>query len=133
VDLDLLILVVHCCLPWLWPGATDGRAAAEGFYLDKSKVRRVGHSAEGGRPSGPRASDADRDRFASELHEHFAEGRLSLDELQRRLDLVFAAETLVDLYELTSDLPHPGPKLSSQKGAFARRRMTRKPGWWPFR
>ena len=45
--------------------------------------------AEGGRPDGPRASDADRDRFAAELHEHFAEGRLSLEELQRRLDLVF--------------------------------------------
>ena len=32
---------------------------------------------EGGRPRGPRASDADRERFAEELHEHFAEGRLS--------------------------------------------------------
>ncbi len=87
--------------------------------MDKSKVRRVGASAQGGRPGGPRASDADRDRFASELHEHFAEGRLSLEELQRRLDLVFSAETLVDLYELTSDLPHPGPKLSRGAGRVA--------------
>ena len=68
--------------------------------------------AKHGRPDGPRASDADRERFATELHEHFAEGRLSLEELQRRIDLVFSAETLVDLYELTSDLPHLGPKLS---------------------
>ncbi len=99
--------------------------------MDKSKVRRVGASAQGGRPGGPRASDADRDRFASELHEHFAEGRLSLEELQRRLDLVFSAETLVDLYELTSDLPHPGPKLS-RGNRSGRRRGARKPGWWPF-
>ena len=35
-------------------------------------------------------------------------GGLTLEELQRRLDLVSSAETLVDLYELTSDLPHPG-------------------------
>jgi hypothetical protein len=91
----------------------------------------VGAGAEGSRPSGPRASDEDRDRFAAELHEHFAEGRLSLEELQRRLDLVFAAETLVDLYELTSDLPHPGPKLSRHLEP-SRRSASRKRAWWPF-
>jgi hypothetical protein len=86
--------------------------------------------AEGAWPRGARASDADRERFAEQLHEHFAEGRLSLEELQRRLDLVFAAQTLVDLYELTSDLPHPGPKLP--RGYESGRRVTRKRGWWPF-
>ena len=85
--------------------------------------------AGGGRPAGPRASDADRERFAGELHEHFAQGRLSLEELQRRLDLVFAAQTLIDLYELTSDLPHPGPELSRRSGGRIR---GRKRGWWPF-
>jgi len=91
----------------------------------------AGPEAEGGWPRGARASDSDRDRFAEQLHEHFAEGRLSLEELQRRLDLVFAAETLVDLYELTSDLPHPGPKLSSRSGSD-RRSTSRKRSWWPF-
>jgi hypothetical protein len=91
----------------------------------------VGAGAKHGRPAGPRASDADRERFASELHEHFAEGRLSLEEMQRRLDLAFAAETLVDLYELTSDLPHLGPELSRNAGQN-RRSTTRKRGWWPF-
>ena len=71
--------------------------------------------------------------FASQLHEHFAEGRISLEELQRRLDLVFAAQTLIDLYELTSDLPHPGPPLPPGLGSRSRRRpMTGKRGWWPF-
>jgi Domain of unknown function (DUF1707) len=84
-----------------------------------------GRSAAGRRRQGPRASDADRERFAAQLHEHYAEGRLTLEELQRRLDLVYAAETLIDLYELTSDLPHPGPRLSG--GGGSRRR-----GWWPF-
>jgi hypothetical protein len=91
----------------------------------------VGAGAKGGRPSGPRASDADRERFAAELHEHYAEGRLNLEELQRRVELVFVAETLVDLYELTSDLPHPGPKLSRRLES-PRRAATRKRGWWPF-
>jgi Domain of unknown function (DUF1707) len=83
-----------------------------------------------GSPQGPRASDADRERFADELHENFAEGRLSLEELQRRLDLVFKAETLVDLYALTSDLPHPGPLLSRRLEPERRRHRWR---WWPFR
>jgi hypothetical protein len=91
----------------------------------------VATGAESGRPNGPRASDADRDRFAAQLHEHFAEGRLSLDELQRRLDLVFSAETLVDLYALTSDLPYPGPKLSHHQ-ELNRRSKPRRRGWWPF-
>jgi len=91
----------------------------------------VGAGAEHGRPSGPRASDADRERFAAELHEHFAEGRLSLEEMQRRLDLVFSAQTLVDLYELTSDLPHRGPELSDRSVAGSRRPARRR-GWWPF-
>ena len=43
-------------------------------------------------------------------------GRLTLEELQRRLDLVSAAETLVDLYELTSDLPHPGASAVTPPG-----------------
>jgi hypothetical protein len=98
---------------------------------DKPAGTGAGAGAEGGRPAGPRASDADRERFAAELHGHFAEGRLSLEELQRRVDLVFAAQTLIDLYELTSDLPHPGPQLPRGSGAGSRR-ATRKRGWWPF-
>ncbi|MGA2529276.1 MAG: DUF1707 domain-containing protein [Acidimicrobiales bacterium] len=92
----------------------------------------MGAGAEGSRPRGPRASDEDRDRFAAELHENFAEGRLTLEEMQRRLDLVFQAETLVDLYELTSDLPHPGPKLSRHLEPSPRSSTRRRP-WWPFR
>ncbi|MGD0440586.1 MAG: DUF1707 domain-containing protein [Acidimicrobiales bacterium] len=100
---------------------------------DKPAGTGAGSGAGGSRPSGPRASDQDRERFAAELHEHFAEGRLSLDELQRRVDLVFAAETLIDLYELTSDLPHPGPQLSRRGGTGPGRSFAaRKRRWWPF-
>ena len=45
-----------------------------------------------------------------------AVGGLTLEELQRRLDLVFSAETLVDLYELASDLPHPGARAITPPG-----------------
>ncbi|MFI0484103.1 DUF1707 domain-containing protein [Actinomadura sp. 9N215] len=52
-----------------------------------------------------RASDADRDRTAASLREHCAEGRITMDELQERLDAVYAAKTLGQLQEVTSDLP----------------------------
>ncbi|TDB91311.1 DUF1707 domain-containing protein [Actinomadura sp. KC216] len=52
-----------------------------------------------------RASDADRDRTAESLREHCAEGRITMEELQERLDAVYAAKTLGQLQEVTSDLP----------------------------
>ncbi|MGI5323534.1 DUF1707 domain-containing protein [Actinomadura nitritigenes] len=62
-----------------------------------------------------RASDADRDRVAESLREHCAEGRITMDEMQERLESAYAAKTLGDLQEITSDLPehdlyqHPIP------------------------
>ncbi|NEA24177.1 DUF1707 SHOCT-like domain-containing protein [Actinomadura bangladeshensis] len=52
-----------------------------------------------------RASDADRDRVAASLREHCALGRITMDELQERLDSVYGSKTLGDLQEITADLP----------------------------
>ncbi|WP_067454616.1 DUF1707 SHOCT-like domain-containing protein [Actinomadura macra] len=52
-----------------------------------------------------RASDADRDRVAASLREHCAVGRISVEEMNERLDLVYEARTLGRLQEITSDLP----------------------------
>jgi Domain of unknown function (DUF1707) len=52
-----------------------------------------------------RASDADRDRIAAQLREHAGAGRLSVDELAERLDVVFAARTLGELEPPLADLP----------------------------
>ncbi|WP_242614426.1 DUF1707 SHOCT-like domain-containing protein [Actinomadura roseirufa] len=52
-----------------------------------------------------RASDADRDRVAVSLREHCAEGRITMDELQERLESAYAAKTLGDLQAVTADLP----------------------------
>lgn len=57
---------------------------------------------------GLRVGDADREAVAVGLREHFAQGRLTLDEFQQRLDAVFAAKTDLDLARITSDLPHAG-------------------------
>ncbi|NVI87095.1 DUF1707 domain-containing protein [Actinomadura sp. BRA 177] len=52
-----------------------------------------------------RASDADRDRVAASLREHCALGRITMDELQERLDSVYEAKTFGDLQAVTADLP----------------------------
>ena len=60
-----------------------------------------------------RASDAERERVATELREHAAEGRLDVDELDERLQQAYDARTRGDLEKLTADLPAaPPPKPS---------------------
>jgi DUF1707 SHOCT-like domain/Domain of unknown function (DUF4190) len=51
-----------------------------------------------------RASDADRARAEAALREGYAEGRLTLAELDERLERAAAATTLTDLAALTRDL-----------------------------
>jgi uncharacterized membrane protein len=55
--------------------------------------------------SGLRIGDADREAAAAALREHFAQGRLTLEEFQHRLASVFAAKTDRDLADICSDLP----------------------------
>lgn len=52
-----------------------------------------------------RASDADRERVAKILHDAMGEGRLTVGELDERLQGVYAAKTLGDLVPFTADLP----------------------------
>ena len=59
--------------------------------------------------SGVRIGDAEREKAATSLREHYASGRLTLDEFQQRLDAVFAAKTDTDLARVTADLPHADP------------------------
>ena len=59
--------------------------------------------------SGPdlRVGDADREATAAALGEHFAQGRLTLDELIARLDAAFTATLQSEIAQTTRDLPHP--------------------------
>ena len=54
-----------------------------------------------------RASDAEREHHAELLREHAAQGRLTVDELDERLDRVYAARTVGELTPIVSDLPSP--------------------------
>ncbi len=56
-----------------------------------------------------RASDADRDRITARLQQHFAEGRLTRDELDERVGSVLHAKTFGELRGVLADLPEPVP------------------------
>lgn len=63
-----------------------------------------------------RASDADRERTGLHLRDAAADGRLTIDELDERLELAYTARTMADLDRLTRDLgtlapaSAPGPR-----------------------
>jgi len=80
----------------------DGRAALDGYATALTRQRRA--------PApGLRAGDADRDAAAAALVEHFAQGRLTLEELNTRLDATLTAVTYGELSEATWDLPPGSP------------------------
>jgi hypothetical protein len=58
-----------------------------------------------------RTSDADRDRVAALLRDHFAEGRLTRDELDERVTATLSATTFGDLRRVLADLPAAVPAL----------------------
>ncbi|NKY88245.1 DUF1707 domain-containing protein [Nocardia veterana] len=60
-------------------------------------------------PPGVRVGTAERERAAAALGDHFAAGRLDLDEYDERVRRAYAAKTAADLLELFADLPRPAP------------------------
>ena len=71
----------------------------------------------GPEPGGPRTplADADRERLAALLREHYAQGTLSLDELRRRVGIVLGAEYSDEAMAAVADLP----LLAGGRGAAA--------------
>jgi len=53
-----------------------------------------------------RIGDAEREAAAASLREHYAQGRLTLEEFNQRLDAVFKATTQRQLGLISRDLPH---------------------------
>ncbi len=75
-----------------------------------------------------RIGDADREAAAASLREHYAQGRLTLEEFNQRLDAAFAAITQSQLHRVTGDLPHvaaPSPALPVAAAGGYRERARR--------
>lgn len=67
--------------------------------------------------SGVLASDSDRERVAERLRAASAEGRLTADELEERLERAFSARTDTELEPLVADLPAlPTARRPSRRG-----------------
>src|SRR5215470_11013679 len=77
-----------------------------------------------------RTSDADRERVAARLRDHFAEGRLTREELDERLAAALNAKTHGDLRRVLADLPEPGPVRAPDGCSWACSRSSCCSGWW---
>jgi uncharacterized protein DUF1707 len=69
-----------------------------------------------------RSSDAERERAADALREHYAAGRLDADELSERLDGVYKAKTVSELRGLSADLPALPLSPAARRAELATRR-----------
>ena len=78
------------------------------------------------RYGGTAVTDAGRDAATAQLREHYAAGRLSLDQFQDRLDEAYRAQTARELNAVTDGLPHVGQVIPSGApwGSY--------PGGYPF-
>jgi len=71
-----------------------------------------------------RASDAERERAVLALRDGAAEGRLTFDELARRVELAYGATSGGELEQLVADLPAPIPPASPGRPVRKRRRWS---------
>jgi Domain of unknown function (DUF1707)/Cell wall-active antibiotics response 4TMS YvqF len=67
-----------------------------------------------------RVSDADREQVTERLREAAGEGRITLDELDTRLDAAYAAKTYAELEVITRDLPLERPASLAMSGSGVR-------------
>ena len=83
----------------------DGRAALDRYTAVLRQLSEVAREDRQAPAPSVRAGDADRDTAAAALGEHFAQGRLTLDELNARLDAALTATTHGELSQAARDLP----------------------------
>jgi DNA-binding MarR family transcriptional regulator len=82
-----------------------GRAALDRYTDALQRPPGVAREDRQAPAPGTRVGDADRDAAAAALGEHFAQGRLTLDELDARLHATLTAATYGELSQATRDLP----------------------------
>ncbi|MBE3015178.1 DUF1707 domain-containing protein [Microbispora sp. NEAU-D428] len=104
----------------------DEPAAGGGAHHPRGGAPGAG-AAGHARPSGPaygasahgglRIGDRERDEVTRLLHDAFAQGRITREELDERLDATLSARTAEDLRRVTADLPGAWPGDARTEGA----------------
>jgi len=80
-----------------------------------------------------RIGDAERASAAAELGEHYAQGRIDLEEHAERLDRIWAARTRRELAPVFADLPgHAPPAAYAGPRRSGRPSRPHRPGGVPF-
>jgi DNA-binding transcriptional ArsR family regulator len=102
----------------------QGRAALDRYTAMLRHLPHVTRQDRRAPAPGVRVGDADRDTAAAALGEHFARGRLTLDELSARLEATLTATTHGELSQAAQDLPDL-TMLSAQVSLPPRRRARR--------
>jgi DNA-binding MarR family transcriptional regulator len=101
----------------------DGRAALDRYTAVLRQLPRLARNDHQAPAPYERVGDADRETAAAALGEHFVQGRLTLDELNARLDATLTARTHGELSQAARDLPDPGAlsaRVSLPQGKRAR-------------
>jgi hypothetical protein len=106
----------------------QGRAALDRYTAILRHLPEAAKQDHQAPAPGVRAGDADRDAAAAALAEHFAQGRLTFDELSARLDAALTATTHGELSRAAQDLPDL--TMFSAQVRFPRRKRAR-PGHKP--
>jgi DNA-binding PadR family transcriptional regulator len=109
-----------------------GRAALDRYTAMLRHLPQAARQDHQAPAPGVRAGDADRDAAAAALGEHFAQGRLTLEELSARLDATLTAITYGELSQAARDLPDL--TIFPARVGFRRRKRARpghKPGKRP--
>jgi hypothetical protein len=112
----------------------EGRVALDRYTAMLRQLPPGGQADHQAPAPGMRAGDADRDAAAAALGEHFAQGRLTLDDLNARLDATLTATTHGELSQAARDLPDltvfsARVSFPREKGARpGHKRRRRKPG-----
>jgi len=83
----------------------QGRAALDRYIAMLRQLPEGARHVRQPPAPGTRVGDADRNAVAAALGEHFAQGRLTREELSTRLDATLTAITFGQLSEAAKDLP----------------------------
>jgi hypothetical protein len=86
-------------------------------------------TTDGRERGGLRASDADREQVIDALKAAFVQGRLTKDELDPRVDRIYASLTYADLAEVIADIP---TALTGARSARPPWRATKRAWWFEY-